>query len=171
MLLNPLGYDFLGSTKMGSASASSAVVTIAPRDLLLVQVRITGYGGGGGIASLRFNGDTGTNYWSRHISIAAGGVTLTNAQTVSTTMARLHPAATTLQRSSLHAITNNLGTSKIGTVTATTSTGAAATAGILEFGSFEWVNTTAQITSIQLVEPSSVTMGAGSGFAVFGRNL
>lgn len=167
------GYDFLGKTAItGSASATSPVLTIEARDMLLVQVRVLGYSGAGDIASLRFNGDTGANYWSRSISIATGGVTLTNAQNASATLARLHPTAVTVQRSSLHAITNNLATSKIGTISAQTGSGAAATVPIIEFGGFEWVNTSAQITSIQLLTAGgSVTMPVGTGFAVWGINL
>lgn len=170
-LLNPDGYDFLGSVKLASAAQTTGALTIAPRDLLLLQVRVTGYSGGD-IASLRFNGDTAANYWSRHVSIAAAGVTMTNAETASATLARLHPLTSTQQRSSIHAITNNATTSKVGTVHAQTSSGAAGTIPVLEFGGFEWVNTSAQITSITLLTAGgSITLSAGSGFAVFGRNL
>jgi hypothetical protein len=169
--LGPQGYDFLGSIKLASANVSTGVLTIAARDILLVQSRVTGYSGGD-IASLRFNGDSGANYWSRHQSIATAGTTHTDAPQASATLARLHPLTSTLQRSSLHSITNNLSTSKLGTVLAATSTGSAATVGILEFGAFEWVNTSAQITSIEMrTAGGSITLSAGTGFAVFGLNL
>jgi hypothetical protein len=170
-LVNPLGYEFLGSYKFASSLQTSPAITIAPRDLLLIQVRVTGYSGSD-IASLRFNGDSGTNYWSRSISVAAGGTTMTNAQNASATLARLHPTGTTQQRSSLHAVTNFATKSKVGTISAQTSSGSAATIPELEFGGFEWVNTTAQITSVTLLTAGgSITMPAGTGFAVFGRNI
>jgi hypothetical protein len=165
------GYEFLGSTVLTGSAATTGALTIAARDLLLVQVRVTGYSGGD-IASFRFNGDSGTNYWWRCLNTVAGGVTWTNQQAASATLIQLHPLTTTLQRSSLHAITNLASKSKVMTTTATTSTGSAATVGGGELGWGEWVNTTAQITSIELrTAGGSITMPAGTGFAVFGRNL
>jgi len=167
------GYDFLGKIAItGSAAVTTGALTIEARDMLFVQVRVLGYSGGGDIASFRFNGDTGTNYWSRSISAASGGTTLTNAANASATLARLHPTSTTLQRSSTHAITNNASTSKVGTISAQTGSGAAATTPVIEWGGFEWVNTSAQITSIELrTAGGSVTMPVGTGFAVWGINL
>lgn len=165
------GYDFLGSTVFTSSQQASAVVAIPPRDVLQIQVRVTGYSGGD-IASLRFNGDTGANYWSRCISWAAAGTTATNAQNASATLARLFAQTTTLQRSATVGITNYATTSKVGNISAQTSSGSAGTIPVIEFGGFEWVNTSAQITSVQLLTAGgSITMPAGTGFAVFGRNL
>jgi len=43
--------------------------------------------------------------------------------------------------------------------------------GILDIGGGEWVNTSAQITSIEMrTAGGSVTMPAGTGFTVFGCN-
>lgn len=165
------GYDFLGSTVFTGSAQASAVVTIPARDLLQIQVRVTGYSGGD-IASLRFNGDSGANYWSRSISWAAAGTTATNTQNASATLARLFNQTTTNQRSATVGITNFTTTSKVGNISAQTSSNSAATIPVIEFGGFEWVNTTAQITSVQLLTAGgSITMPAGTGFAVFGRNL
>lgn len=166
----PKGFEFLGSTELGTAAATTSTISIPVRDIILIQVRITGYAGGGDIASLRFNGDTGANYWSRYISCAAGGTTLVNNQNVSQTLARLFALTTTLQRSTEVVITNNATTSKVGAVRAQTSTGAAATAGGVEFGGFEWVNTSAQISSVTMVTAGGANMNAGSGFVVLGAN-
>jgi hypothetical protein len=68
-------------------------------------------------------------------------------------------------------LTNNSSTSKVGMVYGQTSTGSAATAGAVEYGGFEWVNTTAQITSIQMITAGGATLSAGTGFSVSGRNL
>jgi hypothetical protein len=52
-----------------------------------------------------------------------------------------------------------------------TNTGSAATAGTLDFGGGEWVNTSAQITSIEMrTQGGSITMPAGTGFTVYGSN-
>ena len=171
MIPTPVGYERLASYKFASSLQTSPAISFPPRDMLMVQVRVQGYSGGD-IASFRFNGDTGANYWSRNISFAAGGVTATNAEQVSQTLARLHPTTTTQKRSSVHFINNQANTSKLGTTTAQTSSGSAATIPVLEFGGFEWVNTTAQITSITLLTAGgSITMPAGTGFVVFGCNL
>ena len=170
-LHSPAGYEFLASTVLTSAAQTTGAISFDARDLLLVQVRVTGYSGSD-IASFRFNTDTGANYWSRYISAATGAVTLTNAQNTSQSLARLFAAGTTLQRSALVNITNNAGTSKVGRVEGQTSSGAAATAPVIEWGGFEWINTSAQITSItMLTAGGSITLGIGSGFAVFGKNL
>lgn len=167
---NP-GWELLGRDKFASSLAAGAVVPIEARDMLMIVVRVLGYSGAD-IASLRFNGDTGANYRSRSESVAAGGVTFTDAPQASATLARLHPTTTTLQRVSQHIISNNLGTSKLGTISALTGSGSAATQSVNEWGGFEWVNTTAQITSVQLLTAGgSITMPAGTGMAIFGMNL
>jgi hypothetical protein len=164
------GLEFLGSTLMGSAASSSSVVTIPARDYLEIYIRVTGYGGGD-IASLRFNGDTGSNYWSRYLNSAAGGAVLTNNQNTAQTMARLFAAGVTTGRTAVVGVTNRQTNTKVGVVNGNTATNAAGTAGAIEFGGFEWVNTTAQITSVQLVTPGGQTMLTGTGFEVYGMNF
>lgn len=166
------GFEFLGSKFLGSAAVTTGALTIPARDFLFLMPRVMGYSGGGDIASLRFNADSGANYWSRYLSSAAGATTFSNNVNVSQALARMFATTTTLQRSALIGIINNAATSKVGNVSAQTSTGAAATSGIIETGGFEWINTTAQITSIEmLTSGGAVTMAAGSGFAVWGRNI
>jgi hypothetical protein len=164
------GLEFLGSTLMGSAAASSSVVTIPARDYLEIYVRVTGYGGSD-IASLRFNGDTGNNYWSRYLSAAAGGAVLTNNQNVSQAFARLFASGTTLGRTAVLGLSNAQTATKVGVVNGNTATNAAGTAGVIEFGGFEWVNTAAQITTVQLVTAGGQTMSIGTGFEVYGMNF
>jgi hypothetical protein len=164
------GLEYLGSTVLSVAAASTSVVTIPARDYLEVYVRVSGYGGSD-IASLRFNGDTANNYWSRYLNSAAGGAVLANNQNVSQAMARLFAAGTTLGRAATVGITNRQANSKVGVVNGNTATNAAGTAGSIEFGGFEWVNTAAQITSIQMLTPGGQTMSAGSGFEVYGMNF
>jgi len=164
------GLEFLGSTVLTGNATTTNTVTIPARDILTIEVRVTGYSAGD-IASLRFNGDAGANYWSRYISAVAGGVVLVNNQNVSQALARLFALAVTTQRTGIVNITNLATTSKVGVVNGQTSTGAAATAGTIEFGGFEWVNTANQITSIAMLTAGGATMPAGTGFAVWGKNL
>jgi hypothetical protein len=166
------GWDDLGSTKLAADAITTGALTIAVRDVLLIEVRVVGYSGGGDIASFRFNADSGTTYWSRYISSVASGVALVNNQNVSQTLARIFAVSTTQPRNALVGITNFAAKSKVGNVNAQTASGAAGTAGGLEWGGFEWVNTAAQITSIEMrTAGGAVNLLAGSGFAVLGRNL
>lgn len=172
-LANSVDFEFLGGTELtGSAVTTGAVTLSATKDILAVQVIVTGYSGGGDIASFRFNGDTGANYWSRYIHTVAGGTTLTNNQNASQTLARLFAITTTQRRSAWVSIINHTSHPKVGAVSGQTSSGAAATAAGVEFGGFEWVNTANQITSIEMrTAGGSITMPAGTGFAVWGRNI
>lgn len=161
----------LGGLMLSGNGVTTGALTIPAYDLLRVSVRVTGYSGAD-IASLRFNADAGSNYWSRYVSVAAAGVTHTNTQNVSQALARLFALGTTLQRSASVLITNYTTTSKVGIVSGQTSSGAAGTAPVVEQGGFEWVNTSAQITSIEMrTAGGSITMPAGTGFAVEGRKL
>lgn len=165
------GWTFLGGLELTSAAVSTGVLNIAAFDMLRVSVRVTGYSGTD-IASFRFNADSGANYWSRSISVAAGGTTLTNNINVSQTLARLFSTASTLQRSGMFLITNNSATSKVGSAMTQDGSGAAGTGAIVDFGGFEWVNTTAQITSIEMRTAGGTnTLSAGSGFSVEGINI
>jgi hypothetical protein len=167
----PVGFDFLGSIVLTGAAVTTGALTIAARDELMILVRVTSYSGGGDIASFRFNADSGANYWSRYLSAAAGVATLTNNVNVSAALARIFAVSSTLSRTALVKINNRLGTSKVGAVAGQTGSGAAGTSAGLEFGGFEWVNTAAQITSIEMrTAGGAVTFGIGTGFQVFGRN-
>lgn len=175
MSFSPIpSYEFLGSTILGSAAQTTAAVTFPARDLLLVQVMVTSYSGSD-IASLRFNGDTtaATTYSSRYLSSAAAATVFTNTTSQSTNCARLFSQGTTMGRSALVAITNPASTFKYGAVSSSwTAAGAtAATSPPIDIGNWFWT-TAAQITSMVMVTAGgTITMGAGTGFAVFGRNL
>lgn len=168
---NEPGMEFLNSVVLTASAVTTGAIQIPPRDILVLGVRVTGYSGND-IAALRFNGDAANNYWSRYHTSVAGGVAFVNQQTTATNLARLFGLAVTTQRTAIVHIINPTTTSKVGAVRAQTSTGAAATAGTLESGGFEWINTAAQITTIEMrTAGGSVTMPAGTGFAVWGRNL
>lgn len=161
----------LGSIRLGSAAVTTGVLTIPAREQLFLLINITGYSGGD-IAALRFNGDTAANYWTRHITYATGGVTATDNPTASATLLRLAGNSVTQGRSVQCAIMNLATVSKSVSFPAIqTNTGAAATVGVLNIGGGEWVNTSAQITSIEMrTAGGSITLSAGSGFTVYGSN-
>ena len=168
----PPGLEVLGSIRLGSSAVSTGVLTIPAREYLFLIINIAGYSGGD-IASLRFNGDSGANYWDRHITYAAGTTTATNVQNLSTTLIRLAGNNTTQGRVVTASIMNLSNVTKaVGISHLQTLTGAAGTGGVLNIGGGEWANTSAQITSIEMrTAGGSITMPAGTGFKVFGANL
>lgn len=171
-LFNPVGYDLLASSgKLGTAAASAGVLTIDARDMLLVEVMVTGYAGND-IASLRFNGDTGTNYWYKPASTAAATTAWTiGAAGTAKTLVQLFATGVTLGRSAIVGITNNATTEKIITINGATGSGVATAMGTIESGAGGWVNTTAQITSIEMRTNGGANLLTGTGFRVFGANL
>jgi len=173
MPLTPVaGMDFLGSLKLSGNAVTTGVLTIPARDVLFLLVNIAGYSSGGDIASLRFNGDTGANYWDRHLTSAAGGVVWTNTQTLSTTLIRLAGNVVNVHRTVAVSITNIASLSKPLVMQTQTASTLAATGGLTDLGSGEWVNTSAQITSIEMrTAGGSITMPSGTGFGVWGKNL
>jgi hypothetical protein len=162
--------EFLGSLRLSAAAVTTGVLTIAPREKLFVDINIAGYSGGD-IASLRFNGDAGANYWSRHITWATAGTTATDVPNAAATLIRLAGNAVTQGRSVTCSISNVATVSKyVGISHLQTGTNSTAV-GVLNIGGGEWFNTTAQITSIELrTAGGSITMPAGTGFTVYGSN-
>jgi hypothetical protein len=164
------GMEDLGSLRLTASAVTTGVLTIPPREQLMILVNIAGYSGGD-IASLRFNGDAGATYWDRHLSAAAGGTTWTNTQTASTTLIRLAANGVTQGRTVQVSIMNLANVSKPITMQTCTLTGAAGTVGLADVGWGEWVNTSAQITSVEMrTAGGSITMPAGTGFTVYGSN-
>jgi hypothetical protein len=164
------GMERLGSLRLTGSAATTGVLTIPPREQLFLLVNIAGYSGGD-IASLRFNADTAANYWDRHLMSATGVATFTNAQNASSTLIRLAGNAVTRGRTVQVSIMNLATASKPVAMSVCTLTGAAATVGDSDVGWGEWVNTTAQITSIEMrTAGGSITMPAGTGFTVYGSN-
>lgn len=171
LALTPLSWEFLGSCFISIASSSCPTITITARQELQVIITITGYGGSD-IASLRFNGDTGNNYSSRYLDSGGTGVaTLTNVQTLTTNFARLFGVAQTTGRSAEIVLSNNAATEKLGSVNGISGVGAVGTVLNLSWGGFTWVNTSAQITSVQLITQGGSTMTASSGIMIYGRNF
>lgn len=167
------GPDYLGSAILSAGAHESSVVTIEPRDFLWVFVRIASYGGTpdptGDIGSLRFNGDSGSNYWTMHLFYAGGAwheVPTTNASLI-----RLAETNSRLSRNVFVTINNLANRGKTCNIKNQTGTADASVVGEINTGGGEWVNLTDQITSIQLVNAGSNNLGANSGFIVFGKNF
>jgi hypothetical protein len=167
--LGLLAEEWLNGFEWTGNAVSSGVLTIEPRKILRCAVNIGGYSGGD-IASLRFNGDSGSNYWDRHITWAAGGTTAVNTQNISTQLVRLAGNAVTQGRVVQVVIMNVASITKpVGISHLQTLTGSAATAGVLDIGGGEWVNTSAQITSIEMrTAGGSITMPAGTRIDIYG---
>jgi hypothetical protein len=175
------GWVYLGSTVLASNASTTSTVTLSSTmDVLFIIVRVTGYTGTD-IASMRFNGDTGQNYWDRHLQVAAGGTTLSDVECGSSTtgcgtatnrvLMRLGPNSVTTARTVFVTCGNRAATSKVCDIRSQVGTGTAATAGAMTWGGGEWVNTSAQISSIVLVTKGGNSMLTGTGFVVFGRNF
>lgn len=176
------GMDYLGGTSLGAAAHETAIVTLtyppgsgiaATRKKLEINVFVPSYGGSpdatGDIASLRFNGDSGANYWSHHASYISGAWTST--EMTSTTLIRLAPTNSRLSRNGAFWVNNFATRSKTVTFKNQTGTNDATVVGTLNVGGAEWVNTVDQITTVQLVNAGSNNMGAGSGFFVLGKDF
>lgn len=175
--LSPVGFEFLGSLRMPAAGVSTGVLQIPPRERLMILCNIAGYSGND-IASLRFNGDAGANYNWRYITTAAVPATQGAAQQMNAawsaaaaTLLQLAGVGVTQGRTVTVDVMNILNIPKACAVTDYTFSGVAATPGSLIYGGGEWVNTTAQITSVEMrTAGGSITMPAGTSIACFGLN-
>jgi hypothetical protein len=163
-------WEYLGGLEVHSPAASTGVLEIPPRDFILIQFLVSGLSAAD-FAALRFNADVGSNYWSRYLCCVAGGSALTNVQHASQTCARLNAVAGTGRVSGSVAIGNQAGHPKGGQVSAQVLTGSPATCGPMQFGGFEWVNTTQQITKVELRSVGTGLLAVESGFQVFGKDM
>lgn len=167
------GWKLAGFWKAGSALQTSGAITVTAFDELMIVARIVSLSAAD-IPALQFNSDTANNYRSRYlVNNATSGTTLTDVPTATTNMARLSGLSVSGSRILVAYINNLSSAAKVGTVTSTLGTGSVSTQHQVDLaGGFEWVNTTAQITSVtMLTAGGTATMAASSGFQVFGRDL
>jgi hypothetical protein len=162
--------EFLGSASIASASTNMGTLTIPAKDVLMIVLKISGYGGND-IAAFRFNGDAGANYWDRHLTSSTGAAVWTNVQRASTTSAQVAGVAQTNGRIVTMFGINKASVAKHFNLNTGDITGAAATVGRLDYGAFEWVNTTAQITQIFVNTVAGQNLSADTEYGVWGRNL
>lgn len=162
---------FLNQTApLTAAAANLGTLAIPAINKLYLNINISGFSGSDS-AAIRFNGDTGANYVARFATVAAGGVVVVDAPFASATSLRLSAAAGTQGQSIWMTVNNTLAVSKQALITAPLFTGAAATAATLVLGGAgEWVNTTAQITSVQVLVVGANNFNAGSSVTIWGSN-
>jgi hypothetical protein len=159
------GLEFLGTV---TTTGNTGTVTFQPRDYICGSVRVTGYAAPD-IASLQFNGDTGNNYVSRAVTMATGGITWANSIDLNTTnMIRLAPSAVTVNRTIDFCFVNTANKTKIVIINTATTTGCVGTGAPVDIARGEWFNSTNQVTSITLTDPSASNFGAS--IIVFGKN-
>jgi len=176
------GWDYLGGTFLAASAHETDVVTLtyppgsgiaATRKKLEIHVMVTAYGGSpdvtGDIASLRFNGDSGANYWSHHATFLSGA--WTDFPVADASLIRLGPTNSRLSRNVVLTVNNLATRSKTLTLKNTTGTNNASLVGEINSGGGEWVNTTDQISTVQLVNASSNNIITGSGFFVLGKDF
>jgi hypothetical protein len=164
------GMPELLSYRFASALTQSPVFTIPACELLQIQFNIEGYSGSG-IAAFRFNGDaTAGNYASEYLTWSTAAPTVSN---ILGTFAgfRTGANAVTVARSGFLTTKNYPSSSHLITCQSLTSGGGGTAADTQSIGGGKYTGA-AQITSILLViDPSgSITMPAGTSFAVFGTN-
>jgi len=176
------GGDFHGSTVTSAGATSTSVVTLtwppgsgvaATRKRLWIDVFVPSYGASpdatGDIVSIRFNGDSGLNYWSRHLLFDAG--VWNDVPQASASLIRLAATNSTKSRNIFIAVNNVATRGKTCNIKNQTGSADPATVGPINVGGGEWVNLTDQITSVQLVVAGSNNMGAGTGFIVRGSDF
>lgn len=176
------GDDFLGSTFLAAAGHETDVVTLtwppgsgipATRKRLWIDVIIPSYGGSpdptGDIGSLRFNGDAGANYWSRHLEYFSG--VWNDFQSTGASLIRMAAENSRLSRNVSVSVNNIANRTKSCSIKNQTATNDPLVAGSVNIAGGEWVNLVDQIATVQLVNAGANNMGTGTGFIVRGRDL
>jgi hypothetical protein len=136
-----------------------------PCSYLMVLVRIAGYSGGGGIAQLRFNGDTGTTAYAYRVS--NNNAAATTAVSGAAAGIKVSQTSTTGPRALAQFWIGNVSGRAHGIQYQSSDLSeTASTAPDICVGSGIWTNT-AQITRITL-EGGGVNLLAGTDIAVFG---
>lgn len=97
--------EFLGALQTPGVAATTGVLNIPARDLLIVQMEVQFYGAPGTVG-LRFNEDNGAHYYNRFLTAAPGGAVLVNHEFQGGTVLLSAGVDTTLNRSVQYAITN-----------------------------------------------------------------
>jgi hypothetical protein len=173
----------LGGTTLGTAAASTAVVSWAAADYKWLKIYgcVSGYASGGGIFSLQFGVaggaiDTGARYqWAVHPDTTAAGTawgtSVLSSTTTAPSMIQLANAAITTGRTMEFMVMNRSGSTLHTCQWVCTNEPTSATAHSLTMtGRGAYISATAgQITSVQMLTNSGGgNLNAGSGFRVYG---
>lgn len=159
-------WEELGRTTLGSAGDTISVTSLPARKYLRLLISVQGTGGTVG-AQLRFNNDSGANYADRITGVNNGADTTSTSQTGavmtgSTTYTHLVYTCD---------IVNITAVEKVGTGIRTASTtSGAGTAPDGNRYSFKWVNTSAQITRVDVINGGTGDYAIGSEVVVLGHN-
>ena len=171
---NQTGLEYLGGGKLNSAAASYTTPTFPARDVLMIFGNWSSLSTAA-IPGVRFNAVSTASYWHRQFSAGdlAGQLTFANRQTptAGANIIELWFEAVTRPGSFLMVASNRLATSKGVFFSPSISTGSAAAVPSVVIGSGEFVNTTAQITSMTITSAVATTFAAGTGLQLFGRNF
>lgn len=170
MLFVPEGMEFLGSTKLSAIATTTGVLNFPARDFLVVVTFIFSMSAGNSVG-LRFNGDSGTNYRNRGIRVSNSSTTLNNVQGSSLSLYIYSHLGSSRRQTSISTITNMPTNSKVIATRYQSGSASAANSENISIMGGEWVNTTDQITSIEMLPSPSTNMNVGSGFVVLGRNF
>ncbi|MEK6328830.1 MAG: hypothetical protein AABM66_15100, partial [Actinomycetota bacterium] len=156
----------LGEASLSTAASDVTVSGLPPRKHLQIRIRIAGYSSSG-IARLRFNGDTGTNYSDKRQDDAAAVVSSTSTNGI-----RVAAAGTSAARGIIVFDVINEATRAKSAIGQGHSTSEVATiAPILNRSAGVWANTTSQIDSVTLnVGTGGGNLLAGTEVTVFGSN-
>lgn len=158
---------FLDGATLSANAASFPVISFPAWGSLDIRLSIMGFTGSD-ILSIRFNADAGNNYWDRNFTSVAAGVVLVNTETLTTAQIRVGIAGTKGVSARL-IVGNQLAVSKLVNGQVTMGSGVVGTAGIAVLSmSGEWINTTAQITSLTVLCVGANSILAGSSIAVYG---
>lgn len=165
----PTGWDFLGSTFTNASATSTSVLSFSAREQLEFKIIIAGYGGSD-VAALRFNADSGANYWTRWMDSTTGLTSWATNQKVSQTFFLVAAVSSTVEREVTIDCSNHTSFNKLCTGVELTDTGSAATAGTADLGWGEYFTVASQINSVQVITSGGQTLNASTSIEVFGKN-
>ncbi len=154
----------LGSGSLGSNGTDLTVNLSSAKKWLRIEARIAGYSSGGGIALLRFNGDTGSNYsFSRSDGVAA--------VTTGTSQSGIPVAQTSINgpRYFMANVRNVSNQGKVVILEGASNSESASTAPTINHVRGIWANTSAQITSVRL-NGGGVNLLSGTEIWVWGSD-
>lgn len=152
-------------------AAAFASIFIQPVNSIMIWLNLVGFSASDQ-AALRFNNDSGTNYWDRNLTVVAGGVVVVDTNSAGALAFMRLGVAGTLPTTMLITVTNPSATAaktKVVRTSISQATGAAGTAGTgFIWGGGEWVNTSTPISRIDCLVVGANNFLAGSSIMVWG---